>query len=246
MLSAMSPPPSPTDLRRAREVLGLPAFHSQADLRRAFREAAKRVHPDREGGDAERFHEVVAAFQALQSAGPFGFRLRRAAPVPARPTPVSGADDEGPRTLEITTHIALNGGQLDHRLPGGRTLRLNLPVGLRTGDRVRAGDVDFRVVLLEEPGVRVRDGDVWLDVQVDPRLLADGGRISVETPLGRRVVWITRKAGERGLVRLVGQGLPARGTRRAGHLFLRLAATQGRTDSAARTLLRRFAAAWAA
>ena len=54
-------------------------------------------------------------------------------------------------------------------------------------------------------------------------------------------------AGERKLVRLVGQGLPARGQHRRGHLFLRLApAKAGQADSAARALLRRFAAAWAA
>jgi len=45
----------------------------------------------------------------------------------------------------------------------------------------------------------------------------------------------------------VGQGLPARGSHRQGHLFLRLApAEAGQADSAARVLLRRFAAAWAA
>ena len=48
-------------------------------------------------------------------------------------------------------------------------------------------------------------------------------------------------------MRIVGQGLPARGSHRQGHLFLRLAAAEaGQADSAARVLLRRFAAAWAA
>ncbi|HPA38825.1 MAG TPA: molecular chaperone DnaJ, partial [Phenylobacterium sp.] len=56
----------------------------------------------------------------------------------------------------------------------------------------------------------------------------------------------TEKAGARGLVRLPGQGLPARGRRREGHLFLRLTPQTRTTASAARTLLRRFAAAWAA
>jgi curved DNA-binding protein len=45
---------------------------------------------------------------------------------------------------------------------------------------------------------------------------------------------------------LVGQGLPARGAHRQGHLFLRLAAQVRTTDSAAKALRRRFAAAWAA
>ncbi|MBO9560101.1 MAG: molecular chaperone DnaJ, partial [Caulobacter sp.] len=64
-------------------------------------------------------------------------------------------------------------------------------------------------------------------------------------------VWISTKAAARGLVRLPGQGLPARGPHRAGDLFLRLEALgegiggEG-TESAARSQLKRFAAAWAA
>jgi len=83
-------------------------------------------------------------------------------------------------------------------------------------------------------------------VKVSPATLRKGGRITLETPFGRRIVWVDQKAAERGLVRLEGQGLPARGQRAKGHLFLRLAATQGMADSAALSLLRRFAAAWAA
>jgi len=92
----------------------------------------------------------------------------------------------------------------------------------------------------------VRGDDLWLTVAVAPSTLAEGGRISLETPLGRRIVWVTKKAGERGLVRLAGQGLPARGRHLQGHLFIRLAPNASCADTAARTLLRRFAAAWAA
>jgi curved DNA-binding protein len=97
------------------------------------------------------------------------------------------------------------------------------------------------------PDMLVRGDDLWINAAVPPRLLAHGGRVAVETPLGRRIVWLSRKAGERRLVRLEGQGLPARGPHRQGHLFLRLSPPAGgQADSAARTLLRRFAAAWAA
>jgi curved DNA-binding protein len=92
----------------------------------------------------------------------------------------------------------------------------------------------------------VRGDDLWVTVAVMPRVLEDGGRVALETPLGRRIVWLTEKAGERKLVRLVGQGLPARGSHRQGHLFLRLAPKEGQANSAARNLLRRFTAAWAA
>ena len=100
---------------------------------------------------------------------------------------------------------------------------------------------------INRPEILVRGDDLWINASVSSRTLAEGGRIAIETPVGRRIVWLTRKAGERKLVRLVGQGLPARGPHRQGHLFLRLApAKTDKIDSAARTLLRRFAAAWAA
>ncbi|HEX5377874.1 MAG TPA: DnaJ domain-containing protein, partial [Phenylobacterium sp.] len=233
------------DTRRAREVLGLSVFHTGADLRRAFREAAKRAHPDRQGGDAGRFREVVEAFRILQRPGDAAPPRRFASPpaaVARRPSAPIGSD-----ILSVPPLAAMHGGRLDHVLPDGRQIRITVPPGLRAGDTVRAGEVDLKVAIRGEGDMLVRGDDLWINVRVDPRLLAEGGRVALETPLGRRVVWITRKAGERGLVRLVGQGLPARGRWREGHLFLRLTPlAAGAADSAARTLLRRFTAAWAA
>jgi curved DNA-binding protein len=149
--------------------------------------------------------------------------------------------------LNIDPLVALRGGSTEHRLADGRRIRVRLPAGLRSGDTVRVGASELQVVLHGAPDMLVRGDDLWISAAVSPHMLSEGGRVALETPLGRRIVWLTRKAGERKLVRLVGQGLPARGSHRQGHLFLRLApAETGKTDSAARTLLRRFAAAWAA
>jgi len=154
---------------------------------------------------------------------------------------------EQPNLLSVDPLTALQGGSVEHELADGRRIRIHLPAGLRTGDAVRAGDVRLSVVLGGGPKMMVRGDDLWLSVSVAPTTLAQGGRIGLDTPLGRRIVWVTRKAGERGLVRIVGQGLPARGRHRQGDLFLRLApAATGQADSAARTLLRQFTAAWAA
>jgi curved DNA-binding protein len=148
--------------------------------------------------------------------------------------------------LEIGPLLALGGGEIDHRLRDGRTIRIVLPPGLRCGDRLRAGGAQLLVYIRAEDGVLVRGDDLWMTVKVSPATLRKGGRVTLETPLGRRMVWIDRKTAERGLVRLEGQGLPARAGRPRGHLFLRLAAARGGADSAALTLLRRFVAAWAA
>jgi curved DNA-binding protein len=221
-------------LKMAREVLGVSSESTPAEVRSAFREAAKRAHPVA-GGDEQAFQHVVEAYRRLQdpenegSAQP-SFRKR----TPADPD------------LEITPLIALEGGDVDHRLPDGRLIRITLPPGLRSGDKVRAASAELCIYIRAEGGLLVRGDDVWMTVKVSPAMLKKGGRITLETPLGKRSVWIDRKAAERGLVRLENQGLPPRGRKPRGHLFLRLSAASGLADSAALALLRRFAAAWAA
>jgi curved DNA-binding protein len=226
----------PISLKAARELLGVGPLASPGDIRRAFREAAKFAHPDRPGGDEGRFRLVMAAYHRLQ---PLSAPAQRIIQPPAPRTPE-------PAILTIDPLVALRGGSVEHSLAGGRRIRVKLPPGLRSGDTVRAGGAELSVVLRGCPEMLVRGDDLWISVVVSPRLLAQGGRVALETPVGRRIVWLSKKAGERKLVRLAGQGLPARGPRPQGHLFLRLAPTTGQVDSAARTLLRRFAAAWAA
>jgi len=221
-------------LKDAREVLGVSSASTPAEVRQAFREAAKRAHPDA-GGDEHAFRQVVGAYQRLQD--PLDERFVQP-PVRPRATP----DPE----LEISPRMALEGGDVDHRMPDGRMIRITLPAGLRSGDKVRVGGADLCVYIRAHDGVLVRGDDLWMTAKVPAGMLKKGGRITLETPLGNRSVWIDRKAAERGLARVEGQGLPARGRRPSGHLFVRLTATPGIADSAALALLRRFAAAWAA
>ncbi|HEY2752955.1 DnaJ domain-containing protein [Phenylobacterium sp.] len=226
----------PISLKVAREVLGVGPLAGAGELRRAFREAAKQAHPDRPGGGAERFRLVVAAYHRLQGVQAKSDRIIQ--------PPAARAPEPG--VLEISPLLALRGGALERMSADGRRQRLRLPAGLRSGDTVRAGGAELNVVVRGTPEILVRGDDLWISVAIAPRVLEEGGRVALETPLGRRVVWLTKKAGERKLVRLVGQGLPPRGAHSQGHLFLRLAPKVGQADSAARTLLRRFAAAWAA
>lgn len=227
-------------VKRAREVLGVAPLATQAELRRAFRDAAKTAHPDRKGGSAEAFREVVEAYHLLQHLKPSS-RVNQPPATVARSTTAPVGN-----TLAVPPLLAMTGGALDHRLADGRRIRISLPPGLRTGDKLRAANTEFDIAVRGDGQVMVRGDDLWITVPVDNALLTEGGRVALDTPLGRRVVWITKKAGERGLLRLVGQGLPARGRHRQGHLFLRLTPHAEKADTAAQTLLRRFAAAWAA
>jgi curved DNA-binding protein len=221
-------------LTEARALLGVAATASAAEIRRAYLEAAKIVHPDA-GGAAELFLRVMAAYRRLELAAP----ASDTPPDSRAPKPEAG-------TIEITPVMAWGGGALEHRARDGRLLRIRLPVGLRQGDEVRAGDEMLRVVIVAADGMQVRGDDLWITVTVQSRLLVEGGRIPVVTPIGRRILWVTKKAGERRLLRAPGLGLPARGRHTQGCLFVRLAPKAGPLDSAARVLLRRFSAAWAA
>ncbi|MFZ5670553.1 MAG: DnaJ C-terminal domain-containing protein [Pseudomonadota bacterium] len=223
--------------RRARQRLGVGPDADEHALRAAFREAAKHCHPDRAGGDGAAFREVVEAYRLLRGAA--------AGPPPAPAPVVAPTVLAEPAVVALSPLTAIEGGEVAAETPDGRRLSVRLPAGLRPGERVRAGGLDFEVVIRGE-GVLVRGDDLWVTAVIEPCVLADGGRVFVPTPRGDRAVWISRKAAERGLVRLPGEGLPARGDRRQGDLFVRLTAGEARGESPARSLLRRFTAAWAA
>ena len=223
-------------LQAARAILGVAPGADERELRAAYREAAKRAHPDRPGGDAALFRDVLTAYRLLQDNPAPQIHFPPAVAEPAR---VEQA------TLTIDTAMAFAGGTLE-LMVDARRLRLTLPAGLRADDKVRVEDVVFRVVLKTDTDALVRGDDLWLTARLDARVLAEGGRVEVATAIGPRLVWISTKAAARGLVRLPGQGLPARGSHRQGDLFLRLEAIDGGAESAARSQLKRFAAAWAA
>jgi len=219
-------------LEAARALLGLSRHAGSEEARIAFRAAAKLAHPDRPGGDAGQFRQIVAAYRMLQDTPP----------LPAVATPmVSEA------YVEITPLIALQGGEAEAVLMDGRRQRARIPAGARHGERLRIGG-GFKVAvrIRIEEAIQVRGSDLWITVQVADFLLGEGGRAVVATPFGEKALWISRKVAERRLVRLEGQGLPARGAFPQGDLFVRLASDAGASEGPARARLRAFAAAWAA
>jgi len=237
----MSASHSVITVARACELLGVRPDASAGDLRQAFRKAAKEAHPDRPGGSAEKFRLVVEAHHVLQRAETAPKTAQKAAPHRPASTAASQARPRpsGPAVLlAITPHHAVHGGEIEHVTPDGRKLRIMTPAGLRAGDRFRAEETDFEVIVRGDGVVLVRGDDLWITVPVEAKLLSRGGRVTVDTPHGRRVVIITAKAAAQGMVRLQGQGLPPRGRHRQGHLYLRLEPTEVR--NMAQDILRRF------
>jgi curved DNA-binding protein len=222
--------------REACALLGLTGPVEGAALTAAFRIAIKAARPEAAGGSEARFRKTIAAWRLIQrQAAPLALAAPAARP-PAAPV------------LAISPLDALNGGAVKIRL-GGRTLRIHLPAGLRTGEHLRlkaagadGNDLYLPVLVRSANGLSAIGDDLYMSCSVPPRLLEDGGRLEVETHAGPRSAWLV--AGHQPLrLRLKGLGLPARGTRPRGHLFVTLEPSED-APSAAEDLLVRFTRVW--
>lgn len=237
----MSAPVSISDVSGVREALSILGLNGDVDastLKAAFRTAVKAARPDQAGGDAERFRRVIAAYRLIQAHQPPRPALSAPAARPA-PTPV----------LVLSPMQALAGGQVEVRL-GARTVRVTTPKGLRSGDHLRlrrgaadGSDLYLSVLIRPEDGLSVVGDDLFMTWAVERRLMADGGRVEIETPVGARSAWITADMAAPVRVRLKDLGLPARGSRPAGHLFVTLEPSSD-VPSAAEDLLVRFTRVW--
>lgn len=222
--------------REAWALLGLTGPVDGDALTAAFRIAIKAARPEVEGGSDERFRRTIAAWRLIQrQSAP----LALAAPADRPPSPP---------VVAIGPHEALNGGTSQVRIEG-RLLRIRVPAGLRTGEHLRLGgagpdgtDLYLPVLVRGGDGLIAVGDDLYMTCPVSFRLLADGGRLEIHTHAGPRSAWLV--AGHQPLrLRLKGLGLPARGTRPQGHLFVTLEPCED-TPSAAEDLLLRFTRVW--
>jgi curved DNA-binding protein len=233
---------------RARAVLGVPAQASAQDLRAAFQRAAKASHPDR-GGDADRFRQVIDAYRLLKAAAEVAPAASAPRPDPRPRSAPAASAAPAQRTLKISVAEAFLGAHKTVRLADGRKGKVKLPPGLRSGEVVRfgpGGDQRITVSIAREPRAEVRGDDLWLTVSVTPEFLNTGGRLEVQTPFGRRRLWISRTSAARGLFRAPSEGLPATDVHPRGHLYLKMLADADLANTPAKSLLRRFSASWAA
>jgi len=219
--------------QEARALLGLAGPVDDQTLRLAFRAAVKAAHPDRPGGDSERLRQVIEAYQFL----------RGRTPSPAG-RPVGPAPRPRPR-MTITPADAMIGGWRTVLIDGAAA-RVHLPAGLREGEPM---SIDGRTMVVAITGgeTAVLGDHLCLTARVEPGVLLRGGRLIIDTPVGAQSLWLTAQDGVRGLIRVAGQGLPARAGCQRGDLFIRLLATPGaRSETEAEEKRRRFTAAWAA
>ncbi|WP_125257542.1 DnaJ C-terminal domain-containing protein [Brevundimonas fluminis] len=227
---------APLTVAEARAVLGLEGPAHGPALTAAFRRAVKAARPDLPGGDEWTFRRVIAAHDLLK---------RLDAPL-ALPSPA--VRQPAPPTLAISPLEALSGGVATVRT-GGRRLRAAYGPGLRTGDRLRlkgAGrdgtDLYLAVVIRGCGTLSAVGDDLHMTAPVTRQQLRHGGRLEIATHAGPRSAWLVPDHPTLRL-RLRDLGLPPRGNRRRGHLFVTLEPVED-APSASVDLRARFARDW--
>ena len=226
------------NLAQSFAILGLHGPTGGDALTRAFREAVKAARPDMSGGDDARFRRIIAAYRLIQEHG--GALTSLAAPI---------VTPEALPVVVVTPLQALRGGATRIRL-NGRALKVTVAAGLRTGDHLRlrqgaadGADLYLPVLIRSADGLAALGDDIHMSWLVPPRLIEDGGRIKIDTHVGTRGAWITPGMTVPVRIRLRDLGLPARGARPAGHLFVSLQPSED-APSAAEHLLARFTRVW--
>lgn len=213
----------------ARAILGLAPEAGREMLAGAFRIAVKSTHPDRPGGDPDRFRMVLEAYRLLQ-----------AAPDPPIEAP------PGAPFVDIALWVAIAGGEVELDLPSGRRVRVGVVAGVRDRETLEVDGETVTARIACGEAIEVRGSDIWVTARIPAALLAEGGRATVETPLGAKTLWISSKIAQRRVVRLPGLGLPARGAWAAGDLCIRLVPDDEASESAWRAQVKKFASDWAA
>jgi curved DNA-binding protein len=136
--------------------------------------------------------------------------------------PLRGLDREA--MLELSLEDALTGGRRRLSLEDGRSINVNIPAGVREGQRIRladqgaagrdggpSGDLYLHVQLKPHPTFRRRGDDLDLDLAVAPWEAALGATVPVPTLTGTAQVRVPAGSSSGRRLRLRGRGLPKQG-----------------------------------
>ena len=129
-----------------------------------------------------------------------------------------GADQEA--VLELSLEEAARGGRRRISLGGGRDFEVEIPPGVRDGQRIRlageggggigggpSGDLFLRVRVRPDKRFRIEGNDVYTDVPVAPWEAALGAKVEVPTPTGSVQVTVPHGSSCGRRLRLRGEGL---------------------------------------
>jgi curved DNA-binding protein len=141
-----------------------------------------------------------------------------------------GADQEA--VLELSLEEAARGGRQRLSLGRGQEIDVDIPAGVRDGQRIRLagqggagpgdgppGDLFLRVRIRPHPLFDIDGRDLYVDLPVTPWEAALGAEVPVPTLDGEATVRVPPGSSTGRKLRLRGQGLPGRGTEAAGDLY---------------------------
>lgn len=130
-----------------------------------------------------------------------------------------GADHEA--VLELSLEEAAAGGRRQIQLGDGRSYDVNIPAGVRDGQRIRlageggqgqaggpSGDLFLRVRVKPHPRFRLEGRDLHVDLPVTPWEAALGATVEVPTLNGSAKVKVPAGSSSGRRLRLRGQGFP--------------------------------------
>jgi curved DNA-binding protein len=140
-----------------------------------------------------------------------------------------GADQEA--QLELSLEEAARGGRRKISLGDGRDYEVNVPAGVRDGQRIRlageggrgaaggsAGDLFLRVRLKPHPRFRVQGRDLYVELPVAPWEAALGATVEVPTLEGRTRIKVPPGSSSGRRLRLKDEGMPGQ-TGGSGDLY---------------------------
>ena len=173
------------------------------------------------GADFEGFGDVSDFFASL-----FGGASGRATRGARGGTRVTFPGNDVEAELPITLEDLLKGGKRRITL-GGRTIDVDIPLGVRDGTVLRlagqgepgagggpSGDLFLRLRLIPNPRFKVQDDDIEMDLPLWPWQAVLGTEVRVETPDGAVTLKVPPGTPSGRRMRLRGRGLPRKdGTR---------------------------------
>lgn len=177
------------------------------------------------GGDGQGFGDGAGFSDFFESL----FGGRRAASGGFEGFSMRGGDQEA--TIEVTLEEAARGGKQKISLVDGRDFEVQIPSGVRDGQKIRlagqggegasggpAGDLYLRVRIKRHPRFRREDDDLVVEISVAPWEAALGGTVPVPTLNGSAKVKVPAGSSSGRRLRLRGEGMPGSGGRK-GDLY---------------------------
>jgi curved DNA-binding protein len=170
-------------------------------------------------GDGDGFSDFFESFFGGRRGGSPGFEGFS----------MRGGDQEAP--LEVTLEEAARGGKRRISLADGRDFEVQIPPGVRDGQKIRlagqggegasggpAGDLYLRVRIKRHPRFRREGDDLVVEIPVAPWEAALGATVPVPTLDGSAKVKVPAGSSSSRRLRLKGEGMPGPGGRK-GDLY---------------------------